>query len=93
MNYEEIAREILDCCEGRPGGRLRLETAIAAALASAHAAGRREGLQEAAGILEDTALRLAPEGKRTNQVDQHVASVLLDKAAEFTRRGRQKEQE
>jgi hypothetical protein len=31
-----------------------------------------------------SAARIAPEGKRTNQVDRHVADVLATKAAELS---------
>lgn len=47
------------------------------------AAGEREACAQ---VLSDAADRLTPEGKRINQVDRHVAAVLLDKSASIRAR-------
>jgi hypothetical protein len=50
----------------------------------AYAAGMAAGREQCAVHLRASAARLAPDGKRTNKVDRHVADVLSTKATELS---------
>jgi len=60
------------------------ESAVRAIQEEAYKAGMAAELERCANHLLASASRLAPEGKRTNQVDRHVADVLAAKAAELS---------
>jgi hypothetical protein len=50
----------------------------------AYKAGMASERERCASHLRASAARIAPDGKRTNQVDRHVADVLATKAAELS---------
>ena len=61
----------------------RLES-VRAIQEEAYKAGMAAERERCVNHLLASASRLAPEGKRTNQVDRHVADVLSTKAAELS---------
>jgi hypothetical protein len=58
--------------------------AVRAIQEEAYKAGMAAERERWASHLRASAARLAPEGKRTNQVDRHVADVLATKATELS---------
>lgn len=91
----EVLREIAAMLDhpnvymGGPSQRnMRRAEQIYAAVAPLIAAAERE---RAALLLEAAAERVAPTGKRSNQIDRHVADVLRDKAGAIRAMGDDKE--
>jgi hypothetical protein len=60
------------------------ESSVRAIQEEAYKAGVAAERERCVNHLLASAARIAPEGKRTNQVDRHVADVLSTKAAELS---------
>lgn len=86
MGYREHTAEFLEAVRGERGELdAWLECNNEAECRAAILGAIEEERERCAKHLKDAADRIAPDGKRTNQYDKHMADVLRDKADEIMR--------
>ncbi len=88
MGYREHTAEFLEAVRGERGEldawlECNNEAECRAAILGAIEEERERCANRCAKHLKDAADRIAPDGKRTNQYDKHMADVLRDKADEI----------